>query len=248
MKRPAFTLIELLVVVAIVALLCSILLPSLHRARAQARQTLCATNLNSIGVALYNYWTEWNGALPYVWSPMTNNCFGRAEKSDAETDPFDRTLWPDSLPNVLMPMHMAEMPQVFVCPEAVNGWPRQSGTWRYTYREASVNQPNGVALPTGTYTRESFGFLDGRIHWEFRMDLHEKADSPGEIVHDLMEYAKSRTSFVRDLLQQRHADSDPVVGPHRGGILMLNRRLQVEFRDQKTTQEDLAPNFAGSRF
>lgn len=51
----AFTLIELLVVVAIVALLISILLPTLARARAQALSVRCRANMQQIGVGLVTY-------------------------------------------------------------------------------------------------------------------------------------------------------------------------------------------------
>jgi len=50
-----FTLIEILVVVAIIALLIAILLPALSGARQQARRTLCATNLRTIGHAVFYY-------------------------------------------------------------------------------------------------------------------------------------------------------------------------------------------------
>lgn len=53
--RVAFTLIEVLVVVAIIALLISILLPSLKAARAQARSTVCKSNLNTTGHATMFY-------------------------------------------------------------------------------------------------------------------------------------------------------------------------------------------------
>jgi prepilin-type N-terminal cleavage/methylation domain-containing protein/prepilin-type processing-associated H-X9-DG protein len=54
-KRKGFTLIELLVVVAIIALLISILLPSLSRARELAKRAVCASNLRGIGQGMHIY-------------------------------------------------------------------------------------------------------------------------------------------------------------------------------------------------
>jgi prepilin-type N-terminal cleavage/methylation domain-containing protein len=53
--KGGFTLIELLVVVAIIALLISILLPSLSKARKNAKKSVCANNLHQIGLAMPMY-------------------------------------------------------------------------------------------------------------------------------------------------------------------------------------------------
>lgn len=60
----AFTLVELLVVISIIALLVSILMPALSRAREQARRVICATNLHTIGQAFYIYAMQNNDWLP----------------------------------------------------------------------------------------------------------------------------------------------------------------------------------------
>ena len=63
--RPSrwFTLIELLVVVAIIAILASLLLPALGKARDRARSAVCMSNLKQLGFAYIQYADEHDGAL-----------------------------------------------------------------------------------------------------------------------------------------------------------------------------------------
>ncbi len=63
-RKNGFTLIELLVVVAIIAVLVSILLPALGRARESARTIQCLSNMRQWGMALLQYANDYNGQFP----------------------------------------------------------------------------------------------------------------------------------------------------------------------------------------
>ncbi len=66
--RRGFTLIELLVTISIIAMLATLLIPTLGKAMAKARTTTCAGNLRSLGVAVHNFANDNGGRYPRIES------------------------------------------------------------------------------------------------------------------------------------------------------------------------------------
>ncbi len=85
--RRGFTLIELLVVVAIIALLISVLLPSLRNAREQASGAACMSNLRQVLIALSDYRRESRDYMP-------SNCWSEYDWSVPKRDLWFYTLYP----------------------------------------------------------------------------------------------------------------------------------------------------------
>ena len=100
-----FTLVELLVVIGIIALLISILLPALNKARQSANEIACSSNLRQMGIAMTMYINE-SGYYP--------GCYGRTTGTDY------LTTWAPRLSR-----YMNEETKVFWCPSRApeQQWP-----------------------------------------------------------------------------------------------------------------------------
>jgi prepilin-type N-terminal cleavage/methylation domain-containing protein/prepilin-type processing-associated H-X9-DG protein len=123
-KRHGFTLVELLVVIAIIALLLSIMIPALNRAREASIRTVCKSNLKQVGLAMFMY--QQDNSDYFV------RCFIQHGPASMKKEPdLGKLLWQQ-----LLLVYVQKGGKAFVCPKFMGaalgdglGGTKKGGDW-----------------------------------------------------------------------------------------------------------------------
>jgi len=219
------------VVISIIALLISILLPSLRDAREQSKQIVCRNNLRSIWTGILTYSMEYNDRIPYLENP---------NKNDPNADPFDPS-YPNSVGQVLS---QYVEPGSWVCPSAVAGYPANvpDGEWTMTYAFSTADtvgdpipyddDPNAYTGNLNDPAMRNYVNFDGR---PIRLLEGRRYVSRGKNYNE-KGYWNFRFPIISDMLA-----GEPLAGmpryPHRGAV---KPRLDLEHRRKDFEKNSIA--------
>jgi prepilin-type N-terminal cleavage/methylation domain-containing protein len=254
-KRIGFTLIELLVVIAIIALLVSILMPGLGRARELARRAKCMSNLSSIGKAMSIYVNDGtNDAFPFISARVDGNSItpdfgldvpptgvingtsedGTDVPSDYETV-ADATLNITALPFLLV--REGQATELFICPSdmetmtADDNVRSDAGEYYWDFTDPNTNCSYSFQAPKSV---DDGATLSSGITNQSQADLVIMADkNPGESVGTPPDWS---TSLSQDEIEQANSPN------HQGE---LNNYLIKNFSVQKDRAANVGVNVEG---
>jgi prepilin-type N-terminal cleavage/methylation domain-containing protein len=148
-KRRAFTLVELLVVIGIIAILISLLLPSLTKARESANRTACLSNMRQLGMTLLEYSIRNRDRIPIGYTGPASV----EQKQWNYVVRYNRSGILQSMAlGLLVEANMIADPRAFYCPSETNS------QWQYNTELNPWPNPWDSAVASGPDQQTRVGY------------------------------------------------------------------------------------------
>ena len=221
-KNRAFTLIELLVVISIIALLLSILIPSLNKIKQKAREVICKSNLKQVGFALLMYLDQNEGR---IFNSSRSNGF---LWFDGNGDYLDTDNW-DAYWGIAYKDYI-EDPDIFGCPSFRNVAeliypvdPQLIHQSAYTLNSYIINK-------RVTQIQNHARVIFSHDHAEPRVENGTQDmfynDGPGTENLKQYRYGGSRSKFYRGIFRHNIKFGDPFRTGGQANILWLDSHVE----------------------
>lgn len=231
-RNRAFTLVELLVVIGIIAVLISILLPALNKARRAANEVACASNLHQMGMATIMYTNEWK------YYP---GCYGVSASAGGDLI----AAWPTRLRKYLGGQ------KIFRCPSQIQDYewlPNQTTAPFANFNDTGYGYHLGESLLVRQTGRFSYGYNDWGTGPSNTLPQHGLGGDLGPNTTGELKASRVRKSAEMILITDIKADpvttdyffnvdpADPHQAPstiHRGGSNVLYCDAHVSWKPLK---------------
>jgi prepilin-type N-terminal cleavage/methylation domain-containing protein len=237
-RRQAFTLVELLVVIGIIAILISVLLPTLSRARESAKKTACLSNMRELGNSFRLYAAANKDAMPI--GAVGNNTLSTLEKQ------FSYVVKWESGGNVtivsmghLAMAGLSKSPKTYYCPseesDPIFVFNSPDNPWVFDKPGVNPLTPVGHHLRFGYNTRPMCAWsIDPATPLPFILPCADYASN----VRGLPRQAKMKNKAI---LSDIVLSPQEVKNRHKSGINVLYANGSAQWMDYKAIENSPMP-------
>jgi len=238
-KKKPFSLVELLIVIAILAVLMSLLQPSLNATIFKARLVQCSTNLKSIFLGLMNYAEDYDTSYPKD-GPIRLDWLDYSQPNHMDLRDKIFPYWGGNI--------NAKFPDLLNCPAGVNEFPERKGEPYYStyfniptkhYKDETVPDPDCAICSQGTPSHTRNVDYMRRIGDTWSGGAYNKSPRLWNVL------ASDYTDHANDLKQDSFAWRIGIASNHINGGDRIMRKLNIHLptKYQLTLFGEVTSNF-----